>query len=174
MGNCVGSSQRISISTTTRKYRAENTPAAHKRTSASAISEATTPPRSSGGPRLVSRDTKNQGNMDGHDSRNKGHPMGFPRDKPKKSGGSRSPKNSRGTGSDFKVRGGQQSPSTSAEKASKDTNTENEVICFRCQKPGHYQAGCPLPRKLACYRCKTEGYTTKNCPKCSGNGEEKQ
>ena len=81
---------------------------------------------------------------------------------------------SRGTGSDFKVGGGQQSPSTSAEKASKDTNTEKEVICFRCQKPGHYQAGCPLPRKLACYRCKTEGYTTKNCPKCSGNGEKKQ
>ena len=44
-------------------YRAENTPAAHKQTSASAISEATSPPRNSGGPHLASRDTKGQGNM---------------------------------------------------------------------------------------------------------------
>ena len=155
-------------------YRSENSSAAHKRTSTSAISETATPPRNSGGSHLGSQDTKGQGSTDGHDPRNKGHPMGFPRDKPKPRGGLRSPKNPRGTGSDFKVGGGHQSSSTSAEKASKDSCTEKEVICFRCQKPGHYQAGCPLPRKLACYRCKTEGYTTKNCPKCSGNGEKKQ
>ena len=76
-------------------YRAENTPAAHKRTSASAISEAETPPRNSGGPHLRSRNPKGQGNTDGNDSRNKGHPMGFPRNRPKKSEETRSPKNSR-------------------------------------------------------------------------------
>ena len=140
-------------------YRAENTPAAHKRTSALAISEAATPPRNSGGPHLGSRDAKGQGNMDGNDFRNKGHPMGFPRNKPKKSEESRSPKNSRGIGSNFKVEGGQRRPSTCAEKTPKDSGTDKVVICFRCQKPGYFQAGCPLPRKLACYRCKAEGYT---------------
>ena len=74
----------------------------------------------------------------------------------------------------FKVGGGQRHPSTSAEKALKDSGTGKEVICFRCQKPGHFQIGCALPRKIACYRCKMEGNTIKNCPNCSGNGEKKQ
>ena len=86
-------------------YRAENMPAAHKRTSASAISEAATPPRNSGGPHLGSRDPTGQGNTDGNDFRNKGHPMIFPRNRPKKSEGSSSPKNSRRTRSDFQVGG---------------------------------------------------------------------
>ena len=93
--------------------------------------------------------------MDGNDFRNKGHPMGLPRNKPKKSEESRSPKNFRSTGSDFKVGGGQRCPSTSVEKAPTDSGTEKEVICFQCQKPGHFQAG---------YRCKAEGYTVRNCP----------
>ena len=100
--------------------------------------------------------------------------MGSTWDRPKKSEEPRSPRNFRNTGSNLKVGGGQRRPSTSAEKAPKDSGTEKEVICLRCQKPGHFQIGCALPRKIACYRCKTEGYTIRNCPNCSGNGEKKQ
>ena len=74
----------------------------------------------------------------------------------------------------FEVWGGQRRPSTFAEKALKNSGTGKEVICFRCQKPGHFQIGCALLRKRACYRCKTEGYTIKNCPNCLGNGKKKQ
>ena len=91
-------------------YRAENTPAAYKRTSASAISEVATPPRNSGGPHLGSRDAMGQGIMDAHDSRERGHPVGFPRNKPKKTDESRS----------------QRCPSTSAEKAPKDSGAEKD------------------------------------------------
>ena len=47
-----------------------------------------------------------------------------------------------------------------------DEGKEKEVICFRCQKPCHFQIGCPLPRKLVSYRCETEGYTTQNYHNC--------
>ena len=50
----------------------------------------------------------------------------------------------------------------------------NDVICFRCNKKGHYQKGCLLPRKFSCYKCKKEGFTIKNCPDCTGNETGKQ
>ena len=150
-------------------YWAETTPAAHKRTSVLAIPETATPPRNSGGLHLGSRNTKGQGNKKRSDVRNKDHPMGFTGDRPKKSEEPRGPRNFRDTGSDFKVGGGQWRPSTSAEKVRKDSGTEKEVICFRCQKLGHFQIGCALPRKIAYNCCKTEGYVVTNCPNWSGN-----
>ena len=99
--------------------------------------------------------------------------MGSTGDRLKKSQEPTSPRNFRSTGSDLKVGEGQRRSSTSAEKTPKVPGTQKEVICFRCQKPGHFQIGCALPRKIACYCCKTKGYTVKNCPNCSGNGEKK-
>ena len=155
-------------------YRAETTPAAHKRTQVSAVTEAATPLRNSGEPSLGTRSTVDWEDRNGIESRGSGHQPGSAKDKfnkGKESNGKRNFKDSRVA---FKVGGGQQSRSTSAEKALKDTGTEKEVICFKFQKPGHFQAGCPLPRKLACYRCKAEGYIVRNCPNCSGYGEKKQ
>ena len=79
-------------------YRAENTPAAHKRTSVSTVVEAATPPRNLGGPHLRSRDTKGQGDKKGNGVRKKGHLMGFTRDRPKKSEETRSPRGFKDTG----------------------------------------------------------------------------
>lgn len=42
-----------------------------------------------------------------------------------------------------------------------------QVICYRCQKPGHRAAGCLLKKGKFCFRCKREGYTVKTCPGCS-------
>ena len=53
-------------------YWSENTPAAHKRTSTSTISEAPTPPRNSRGPHLGSQDAMGRGNVDSNDFRNFG------------------------------------------------------------------------------------------------------
>ena len=133
-----------------------------------------TPQRNSGGPQLGSRDAKRQENKKGNDIRNKGHPMGSTGDRPKMSEEPRSPRNFGNTESDLKMGVGSRRPSTSAEKAPKDSGTEKDVICFPCEKPGHFQISCAPPRKIACYRCKKEGYTIKNCPNCSGNGEKKQ
>lgn len=50
------------------------------------------------------------------------------------------------------------------------------VVCFRCNKPGHYAAGCPSRSAKFCYRCKREGFTVRTCPQCGvkdrkGNGD---
>jgi hypothetical protein len=48
---------------------------------------------------------------------------------------------------------------------------KKEIICFRCNKPGHRAIGCVEPRRLACFGCKKEGFTRRTCPNCSqGNG----
>ena len=123
---------------------------------------------------LGSRSTADREGRNGIESRGSGHQPGYPNHKFNKGKESNGKKNFKDSRVIFKVGGDQQIPSTSAEKAPKDTETEKEGICFRCHKRGHFQAGCPLPRKLACYRCEAEGYTVRNCPNCSGNGEKKQ
>lgn len=48
---------------------------------------------------------------------------------------------------------------------------KKEIVCFRCNKPGHRAIGCVEPRKLACFGCKKEGFTKRTCPNCNqGNG----
>ena len=79
--------------------------------------------------------------MDGHDSRNKGHPMGFPRNKLKKREESRSSRNSRDTGSDFKVGEGQRRPSTSAEMALKDSGTGIVSSLIQIHSSGRLRLG---------------------------------
>lgn len=60
-----------------------------------------------------------------------------------------------------------QSPLSSALSDSK-----NEFLCYRCNKPGHKAIGCLMPKKKYCFKCKREGYTVRTCPSCanSGNG----
>ena len=155
-------------------YRAETTPAAHKRTPVSDVTKTAPPLRISGGLDFGCRNTEDRGKRNGNRFMNNGRQTGFTKDKSKGSDYFESNMNFKGTKDDLKVGGGQQRPSTSVEKTPIDLGKEMEVICFRCQKRGHFQKGCALPRKIACYRCKAEGYTIKNCPNCSRNGEKKQ
>ena len=155
-------------------FRPETASAAHKRTPDSAVTEIETPPKSSGEPSLGNRNAIDRREGSEGKSRDNGHQSRFVGEKISRGKEHKGKRNFKDGREDSKVRGGQRRLSTSAEKAPKDSMTDKEVICFRCQKPGHFQIGCALPRKIACYRCKTEGYTIKNCPNCSGNGEKKQ
>ena len=155
-------------------YRTETASVAHKRTPVSAVTETPTPQKNPGELSLGNRNTVDREGKKGSKSRDIGHPPRPGKYRFNSGKDSSVKRNFKDTRVTFKEGGGQQSPSTSAEKASKDTSTGREVVCFRCQKPGHFQRGCALPRKVACYRCKTEGYTVKNCPNCAGNGETKQ
>ncbi|XP_074026323.1 uncharacterized protein [Leptinotarsa decemlineata] len=53
-------------------------------------------------------------------------------------------------------------------------NQSKEIVCFRCDQPGHRAIGCALPKQLECYRCKRKGYTVRNCPNCSVSGNDKR
>ncbi|KAG5865890.1 hypothetical protein JTB14_010948 [Gonioctena quinquepunctata] len=44
-----------------------------------------------------------------------------------------------------------------------------QVVCFRCHKPGHCAIGCVFPKQPKCFGCNREGYTRRNCP-MKGNG----
>jgi len=41
------------------------------------------------------------------------------------------------------------------------------VVCYRCQQPGHIQQNCPLTKR--CFLCGQAGHVMKQCP--SGNGQ---
>lgn len=57
---------------------------------------------------------------------------------------------------------------------SRAPSTSAEIVCFRCNKPGHRAIGCVVPSKKFCYKCKKEGYTIKTCPSCSqGNANRR-
>lgn len=45
-----------------------------------------------------------------------------------------------------------------------------DIICYRCNQPGHRAVGCLLSKGKFCYRCKREGYTVRTCPNCSKQG----
>lgn len=45
-----------------------------------------------------------------------------------------------------------------------------EIVCWNCQKTGHYNRDCTSPRKIHCYRCGAPDVTTRNCPKCTNSG----
>lgn len=50
-----------------------------------------------------------------------------------------------------------------------------EVICYRCRKPGHRAVGCAdRNTRKVCFRCRKEGFTVRTCPSCSaGNGQQR-
>ncbi|KAG5861260.1 hypothetical protein JTB14_017768 [Gonioctena quinquepunctata] len=52
------------------------------------------------------------------------------------------------------------------------SNQAKQIVCHRCNSPGHKAIGCAMPRRLQCFRCRKEGFTKFNCPNCStkGNG----
>lgn len=49
-------------------------------------------------------------------------------------------------------------------------SVSKEILCYRCNRPGHRAVGCSLNRGKFCFRCKKEGYTLKTCPDCSRSG----
>ena len=102
-------------------YRSETASAAHKRTPVSAVTETKTPPRNSGEPSLGNRNTVERKDENESKSRDNGHQPTFVREMLKKNKESNVKKNFRSTGSDLKVGGGHRRPSTSAEKAPKDS-----------------------------------------------------
>ncbi|KAJ8985444.1 hypothetical protein NQ317_017076 [Molorchus minor] len=59
---------------------------------------------------------------------------------------------------------------------SRDTNQRKEIVCYRCQQPGHRAVGCAMRKKLECFKCHKEGYTVRTCPTCShqGNGNDER
>lgn len=42
-----------------------------------------------------------------------------------------------------------------------------EIICYRCNKPGHRAVGCSVRKGKFCFRCKKDGFTVRTCPDCS-------
>ena len=107
-------------------YRAQNTPAALIRSPVSTITETTPPPRNSEGPNCGNRNTVDREDRNGNKSRDNGHQTGFVNYMFDKSKGSDVVRNFKNIRVDFKVRGGQQRPSTFAEEAPKDTGIEKE------------------------------------------------
>lgn len=59
---------------------------------------------------------------------------------------------------------------TKVTDAPTSTRNDKEIICFRCNKPGHRAIGCVLPRPKFCFRCKKEGVTSRTCPNCKRSG----
>lgn len=55
-------------------------------------------------------------------------------------------------------------------QAEKREITSKEIICYRCNKPGHRAIGCVEKKGKFCFRCKKEGYTIRTCPNCSRQG----
>lgn len=50
-----------------------------------------------------------------------------------------------------------------------------DIVCFRCNKTGHYARGCTSRSKKYCFQCRKDGYTVKTCPDCtkaSGNAKQ--
>lgn len=45
-----------------------------------------------------------------------------------------------------------------------------EVTCWNCQKTGHMNRDCPIPKRMHCFRCGTPNVTVRSCPKCSNSG----
>ncbi|KAJ8937520.1 hypothetical protein NQ314_011811, partial [Rhamnusium bicolor] len=50
--------------------------------------------------------------------------------------------------------------------------SKKEIVCYRCNKPGHKAIGCAMATKIICFKCKKEGYTVRTCPTCSKKGNE--
>ncbi|KAG5870057.1 hypothetical protein JTB14_004484 [Gonioctena quinquepunctata] len=52
------------------------------------------------------------------------------------------------------------------------SNQAKQIVCYRCNSPGHKTIGCAMPRRLQCFGCRKEGFTKNNCQNCSteGNG----
>ena len=85
------------------EYRAETTPAAHKRTPVSTITETTPPPRNSEGPNRGNRNTVDRVDGSGNKSRDNGRQTGFAMDRFDKSNESEVKRNFKDTRIDFKV-----------------------------------------------------------------------
>lgn len=65
-------------------------------------------------------------------------------------------------------------PSVQEIRHNTNTNLNNraprDVTCWNCQKTGHLNRDCPIPRKIHCYRCGTPNVTVRSCQKCSNSG----
>lgn len=46
------------------------------------------------------------------------------------------------------------------------------IVCYRCNQPGHMAKGCAVKTKKFCYRCKKDGFTVKTCPQCNKQGKD--
>ena len=87
-------------------YRAETTPATHKRTPVSAVTETISPLRNSGGPGIESRNIEDRENRNNSKFMNNGCPTRFAKDGLRKSEEPGGPRNFKGTRVDLKVGGG--------------------------------------------------------------------
>lgn len=47
-----------------------------------------------------------------------------------------------------------------------------QIICYRCQEPGHKAIGCVRSKKVICFGCKKVGHTIRNCHARSQTGNE--
>lgn len=60
--------------------------------------------------------------------------------------------------------------SLASTSSSGSTRSQQEVVCYRCNQPGHRAIGCAARKGRFCYKCKKEGVTIKTCPDCSRQG----
>lgn len=64
--------------------------------------------------------------------------------------------------------------SSSAVASTKCEIPRNNLICYRCGKPGHKAIGCLMVNGKFCYRCKKDGVTVKTCPNCKPKGNDQR
>lgn len=53
-------------------------------------------------------------------------------------------------------------------------NNKGQLLCFKCNEPGHKAIGCLMPGKKQCFRCGKNGFTVRTCPGCSKSGNALQ
>lgn len=54
------------------------------------------------------------------------------------------------------------------------STSRKEVLCYRCNKPGHKAFGCTQGSGKFCFKCKKEGFTVKTCPNCQKQGNQQR
>lgn len=64
--------------------------------------------------------------------------------------------------------------STSSMESGGSISTSKEIVCYRCNQPGHRAIGCAKSRGKFCYKCKKEGVTLKTCPNCAKQGNARR
>ncbi|XP_028152833.1 uncharacterized protein LOC114346260 [Diabrotica virgifera virgifera] len=56
----------------------------------------------------------------------------------------------------------------------KDSPRTKEIVCFKCNQPGHKAIGCVAMTKKKCFKCNKEGFTVRTYPNCNRNQGNEQ